>query len=118
MWSGRSQAEIGRVAPNCIPLKLPSVEDRKGLMPVTRRRAAQYRTIVVSIYKMTLRIKAMRNDKRKFKSSAFEAIHESAAALHKIGAIDSAAMQDFDAAALQTSPVGAAPDVNPTDRDR
>ena len=39
----------------------------------------------------------MRNDKRKFKSGAFEAIHESAAALHKVGAIDNAAMQEFDA---------------------
>jgi hypothetical protein len=85
---------------------------------VTRRCVAQHRTMVVSVYKMTLRIKAMRNDKRKFKSSAFQAIHESAVALHKIGAIDSAAMEDFDVAALQTSPTRAAPDVDLTDKDR
>jgi hypothetical protein len=52
--------------------------------------------------------KAMRNDKRKFKSSAFEAIHESAAALHKVGAIDNAAMQEFDAATFHASPTNAA----------
>jgi hypothetical protein len=52
--------------------------------------------------------KAMRNDKRRFKSSAFEAIHESAAALHKVGAIDNAAMQEFDGAALHASPTHAA----------
>jgi hypothetical protein len=74
--------------------------------------------MVVSVYKITLRTKAMRNDKRKFKSSAFQAIHESAVALHKIGAIDSAAMEDFDAAALQTSPTRAAPDVDLTNKDR
>jgi putative transcriptional regulator len=34
--------------------------------------------------------------KPKFKSDAFAAIHESAAALHKVGAIDKATMRDFD----------------------
>ncbi|CDZ77219.1 Antitoxin igA-2 [Legionella massiliensis] len=34
--------------------------------------------------------------KNKFKSNAFEAIHQSASALHKIGAIDKTTMRDFD----------------------
>jgi putative transcriptional regulator len=34
--------------------------------------------------------------KRKFKSDAFEAIHSSASALFKVGAIDKATMRDFD----------------------
>jgi putative transcriptional regulator len=34
------------------------------------------------------------------KSDAFEAIHSSASALHKVGAIDKATMRDFDAACL------------------
>jgi putative transcriptional regulator len=42
--------------------------------------------------------------KRKFKNDAFEAIHSSAAALHKVGAIEKATMADFDAAALATIP--------------
>jgi putative transcriptional regulator len=38
--------------------------------------------------------------RRKYKSDAFEAIHESAAALHRVGAIDAATMRDFDEACL------------------
>ncbi len=36
----------------------------------------------------------------KYKSDAFEAIHTSAAALYKVGAIDKATMKDFDTACL------------------
>ena len=36
--------------------------------------------------------------KRKFKSDAFESIHESAEGLHRAGVIDKATMRDFDAA--------------------
>ncbi|HJS45061.1 MAG TPA: DNA-binding transcriptional regulator [Rhizomicrobium sp.] len=38
--------------------------------------------------------------KSKFKSDAFEAIHASASALHKVGAIDKATMRHFDEASL------------------
>jgi putative transcriptional regulator len=38
--------------------------------------------------------------RRKYKSDAFEAIHESASALHRIGAIDAATMRTFDEACL------------------
>lgn len=38
--------------------------------------------------------------KRKFKSEAFEAIHSSATALRKVGAISKRTMRDFDEAAL------------------
>ncbi len=34
--------------------------------------------------------------KARFKSNAFEAIHASASALHKVGAINKATMRDFD----------------------
>lgn len=34
--------------------------------------------------------------KRKFKSDAFEAMHSSASALHKVGAFDKATMREFD----------------------
>ena len=34
--------------------------------------------------------------KRKYKSDAFEAIHASASALHRVGALDKATMKDFD----------------------
>lgn len=37
---------------------------------------------------------------RKFKTDAFEAIHVSASALRKIGAIDKATMRDFDESCL------------------
>jgi len=39
--------------------------------------------------------------KRKFKSDAFEAIHSSAAALHRVGVIDKATMKDFDATCIE-----------------
>lgn len=39
-----------------------------------------------------------------FKSDAFAAIHESAQALHRVGAITKATMRDFDAACLTTPP--------------
>lgn len=38
--------------------------------------------------------------RRKFNSDAFEAIHASAAALFKVGAIDKATMRDFDETCL------------------
>jgi putative transcriptional regulator len=38
--------------------------------------------------------------KLKFKSDAFEAIHSSASALRKVGAIDKATMRDFDESCL------------------
>jgi putative transcriptional regulator len=38
--------------------------------------------------------------KRKFNSHAFEAIHSSASALYKVGALDKATMRDFDASSL------------------
>jgi len=38
--------------------------------------------------------------KRKFKSDAFEAIHSSASALSKVGAIDKATMRSFDESCL------------------
>ena len=42
--------------------------------------------------------------KRKFKSEAFEAIHSSARALLKVGAIDKATMPGFDQSCLATPP--------------
>lgn len=42
--------------------------------------------------------------KTKFKSDAFEAIHTSATALHKIGALDKATMREFDASCLARPP--------------
>jgi putative transcriptional regulator len=38
--------------------------------------------------------------KRKFKSDAFEAIHSSAAAMRKVGALDKATMRSFDVACI------------------
>jgi putative transcriptional regulator len=43
--------------------------------------------------------------KRRFKSDAFEAIHTSASALLKVGAIDKATMRDFDETCLVTPKV-------------
>ena len=40
--------------------------------------------------------------KSKFKSDAFEAIHTSATALRKVGAIDKATMRSFDESCLTT----------------
>jgi putative transcriptional regulator len=42
--------------------------------------------------------------KRKFKSDAFEAIHSSATALQKVGAIDKTTMRGFDEACLTAPP--------------
>jgi putative transcriptional regulator len=42
--------------------------------------------------------------KRKFKSDAFESIHASASALHRVGAINKATMKDFDALAFAELP--------------
>ena len=42
--------------------------------------------------------------KRKFKSDAFEAIHSSASAMFKVGAINKATMRDFDEACLAVTP--------------
>ncbi|RWO01640.1 MAG: DNA-binding transcriptional regulator [Mesorhizobium sp.] len=41
---------------------------------------------------------------RKYKSDAFEAIHSSASALYKVGAIDKATMRSFDASCLTVPP--------------
>ena len=41
---------------------------------------------------------------KRFKSDAFEAIHESALALHGVGAIDKANMRKFDGPCLAKSP--------------
>lgn len=43
--------------------------------------------------------------KRKFKSDAFEAIHSSASAMYKVGAIDKTTMRGFDASCLTSPPV-------------
>lgn len=42
--------------------------------------------------------------KKTFKSDAFAAIHASAKALHKVGAIDKATMRDFDVRSLSAAP--------------
>ena len=40
--------------------------------------------------------------KHKFKSDAFQAIHSSASAMYKVGAIDKATMRSFDGSCLTT----------------
>ncbi len=42
--------------------------------------------------------------KRKFNSEAFEAIHSSASAMFRVGAIDKATMRDFDETCLAVTP--------------
>ena len=42
--------------------------------------------------------------KKNFKSDVLESIHESAAALHKVGAIDMATMKAFDASCIAQTP--------------
>lgn len=42
--------------------------------------------------------------KPKFKTDAFEAIHSSASAMYKVGAIDKATMRNFDASCLTAPP--------------
>ena len=42
--------------------------------------------------------------RRKFRSDAFEAIHSSAAAMHKVGAIGKTTMKNFDASCLMSPP--------------
>ncbi len=42
--------------------------------------------------------------KHRFNSDAFEAIHSSATAMFKVGAIDKATMRDFDATCLTRTP--------------
>ena len=44
------------------------------------------------------------SSKVQFKSDAFEAIHASASALHKVGAMDKATMRSFDETCLSTPP--------------
>lgn len=44
------------------------------------------------------------SSKVKFKSDAFEAIHASASALHKVGAMDKATMRSFDESCLSAPP--------------
>ena len=43
--------------------------------------------------------------KPKFKSDAFEAIHDTVAGMHRAGTIDKATMRDFDAACLTAPPM-------------
>lgn len=43
--------------------------------------------------------------KTKFKSDVFEAIHSSASALYKVGAIDKATMRSFDTSCISTPPL-------------
>ena len=43
--------------------------------------------------------------KRKYKSEALEAVHDSATALMRAGVIDKATMRDFDASCLSVPPV-------------
>lgn len=43
--------------------------------------------------------------RRKFRSDAFEAIHSSASAMYKVGAIDKTTMRSFDQSCLRTPPV-------------
>lgn len=42
--------------------------------------------------------------KKKFKSDVMQSIHESAAALHKVGAIDKATMKGFDVSCIAQTP--------------
>ena len=49
--------------------------------------------------------------KKTFKSEAFAAIHASATALHKVGAINKATMRDFDEASLSVTPAFTARDI-------
>jgi putative transcriptional regulator len=42
--------------------------------------------------------------KRKFKTDAFEAIHTSASAMYKVGAIDKETMRSFDSSFLAAPP--------------
>lgn len=49
--------------------------------------------------------------RNKFKSDAFEAIHSSASALLKVGAIDKATMHHFDESCLTKPPVIAPEDI-------
>ncbi len=49
--------------------------------------------------------------KPRCKSDAFEAIHSSASAMYKVGAIDKATMRNFDAACLSTLPAFAPADI-------
>jgi putative transcriptional regulator len=49
--------------------------------------------------------------KSKFKSDAFEAIHSSASAMFRIGAIDKATMREFDESCLARPPVFAPADI-------
>jgi putative transcriptional regulator len=42
--------------------------------------------------------------RRKFKTDAFEAIHSSASAMYKVGAINKATMRNFDASCLTAPP--------------
>lgn len=49
--------------------------------------------------------------KSKYKSDAFAAIHASARALHKVGAIDKSTMRDFDASCLSVPPAFSPKDI-------
>ena len=49
--------------------------------------------------------------KPRFKSDVFEAVHQSARALHRVGGIDKATMRDFDVACLAPAPEFAPRDI-------
>jgi putative transcriptional regulator len=49
--------------------------------------------------------------KKDFKSDAFEAIHASATALHKVGAIDKTTMREFDKKSFKQAPALTAKDI-------
>ena len=56
--------------------------------------------------------------KRKFKSDAFEAIHSSASAMYKVGAIDKTTVRKFDDSCLTSPPVLRPAQIKrPTDSD-
>lgn len=61
-------------------------------------------SVKLKIEKSELKHRAPKAKSSAFKSDAFEAIHSSASALHKIGAIDETTMIGFDAATLKKSP--------------
>jgi hypothetical protein len=76
---------------------LPAASSPASWWADVPRRASRIRGAEKSSSVRVSKTTEMRTDKRKFKSGAFEAIHQSAAALHKVGAIDNAAMREFDA---------------------
>ena len=62
-------------------------------------------SVKLKIKKSDLKHPKLKARKLPFKSDAFEAIHSSASALYKIGAIDKAAMRGFDPSASRKTPL-------------